>query len=101
MFSKPRSNHHWASRAVLGERAFLQHPISEIPSHHSRAIRNLNVITFAGFLMAIYGLVMLDVAMTVFGTLVTMLGKTWFLDRMVWLFQDLSSGDNEYSSWLY
>ena len=72
-----------------------------MPDHHLRAIRNINLITFAGFLLAIYGLVLLDVTMTVFGTLATMLGKTWFLDRMVWLFQDLSSENDEYSSWLY
>ncbi len=101
VFNRPKSNDHWASRAVLGERAFLKHPRSEVPGHHLRVIRNLNIITFAGFLLAIYGLVVLDVSMTVFGTIVTMLGKTWFLDRMVWLFQDLSSDDNEYSSWLY
>ncbi len=101
VFSKPSSNDHWASRAVLGERAFLQHPKPEISSHHLKAIRNLNLITFSGFLLAIYGLVVLDVAMTVFGIIVTMLGKTWFLDRMVWLFQDLSQDHEEYRNWLY
>ncbi len=100
-FGRPGSTDHWASKAVLGERVLLRHPKSDIPGHHLRAIRILNVITFAGFLAAIYGLVNLNVELAIFGTLGTMLGKTWFLDRMVWLCQDLSVGDDEYRSWLY
>lgn len=101
VFGKPSSTDHWASKAVLGERVLLQHPKSELPVHHINAIRILNSITFAGFIAAIYGLVYLDSAMTVFGTLVTILGKTWFLDRMVWLYQDMSSENEKYREWLY
>ena len=101
VFGKPRSTNHWASRAVLGERVLLKHPKSGVAGHHQRAIRILNVITFSGFALAIYGLIELNVAATIFGTIVTMLGKTWFLDRMVWLYQDLSAENAEYSSWLY
>ncbi len=101
VFTKPRTTDHWASKAVLGERILLKHTKSGIPAHHQRAIRALNIITFSGFAMAIYGLVELNVAATVFGTIITMLGKTWFLDRMVWLYQDLSAENDEYSRWLY
>ena len=101
VFGKPRFTHHWASRAVLGERVLLKHPKTEVPAHHQRAISALNFLTFSGFAMAIYGLVELNAAATVFGTIVTMLGKTWFLDRMVWLYQELAAENAEYSSWLY
>ena len=101
VFRKPGSTDHWASRAVLGERVLLNHSKSEIPSHHLRTIGILNPITFAGFLLAIYGLAILDAGLAVFGTIFTILGKTWFLDRMVWLFQDMSEANDEYRSWLY
>jgi hypothetical protein len=96
VFARPSTTDHWASKAVLGERVLLRHRRSELPVHHIQAIRILNLITFAGFLVAIHGLVYLDAKLAVFGTMVTMLGKTWFLDRMVWLYQDMSSRNDEY-----
>jgi hypothetical protein len=101
VFGKPRSTDHWASRAVLGERVFLKHSKSDIPKHHLRAIRILNLITFTGFALTIYGLVVFHVELTFIGTVITILGKTWFLDRMVWLYQDLAQESEEYLSWLY
>ncbi len=100
-FAKPRTTDHWASKAVLGERVLLSHPKSDIPAHHQRAIRVLNIITFGGFATSKVGLIVLDAAATIFGTVLTMVGKSWFLDRMVWLFQDMSPDDSEYSSCLY
>lgn len=100
-FSKPLTTKHWASKAVLGERVWLQHPKDQIPEHHHRAIRILNIITFAGFILAIIGLVQLALWPTIFGIIITMLGKSWFLDRMVWLYQDLKDENEIYQSWLY
>lgn len=101
VFGKPSTTDYWASRAVMGERILLEHDRSLIPQHHRKAISILNALTFAGFAAAVYGLFVLDAALAVFGTLVTMIGKLWFLDRMVWLYQDLSSSDERYSGWLY
>ncbi len=101
IFGKPKSTNNWASKAVLGERVMLKHAKSGIPSHHKRAIRLINIVTFAGFAAATYGLIVLNVHAAIFGTVVTILGKSWFLDRMVWLYHDLSPEHDEYSSWLY
>jgi len=101
VFGKPNSTHNWASKAVLGERVLLKHPKSEIPSHHQTAIGILKLVTFIGFLLAVYGLVVLHSWLTILGTAITILGKTWFLDRMVWLYQDLCAENSEYQSWLY
>jgi hypothetical protein len=68
---------------------------------HKKAIRVLKLITFVGFLCAVYGLVVFHFWLAVMGTVITILGKTWFLDRMVWLYQDLCNEDPEYQSWLY
>jgi hypothetical protein len=101
VFGKPKSTDNWASRAVLGERILLAHPKSGVPRHHRSAIGVLKLITFVGFVVAVYGLAVLHVWAAVFGTAVTILGKTWFLDRMVWLYQDLCDENPEYGSWLY
>ncbi len=101
VFGKPRSTKNWASKAVLGERVWLEHPKSEIPGHHLMAISILKVVTSLGFLLAVYGLVVLHLWLAILGTVIVILGKTWFLDRMVWLYQDLYLERREYQSWLY
>jgi hypothetical protein len=101
VFGKPKSTNNWASKAVLGERVLLNHPKSDLPGHHKRSIAILKMVIFIGFLMAVTGLVVLHMWLTILGTVITILGKTWFLDRMVWLYQDLSAESNEYQSWLY
>jgi hypothetical protein len=100
-FGKPKSTNNWASKAVLGERILLKHPKSDIPSHHKTSIGILKLTTFIGFLLAVSGLVFLHIWLTILGTVITILGKSWFLDRMVWLYQDLSAESKEYQSWLY
>jgi hypothetical protein len=101
VFSKPESTNNWASKAVLGERILLKHTKSDLPKHHLTAISFLKLITFTGFLLAAYGLIVLHLWSVVCGTLITILGKTWFLDRMVWLYQDLYMESTEYRDWLY
>jgi len=35
------------------------------------------------------------------GLPVTYMGKSWFLDRMVWLYEDMKETHPEYRKWLY
>ena len=101
IFGVPQSTDNWASRAVLGERVLLLHNKSEIPNHHIKAILVLKIIISIGFVLAVYGIAVFDIELAIFGTVITILGKTWFLDRMVWLFQDLQHKNITYQSWLY
>ena len=101
VFSKPKSTNNWASKAVLGERVLLKQTQKDLPNHHRAAINTLKLITFIGFLLAISGLVILHPWLVILGTIITIIGKTWFLDRMVWLYQDMSAVNEEYQRWLY
>ena len=38
---------------------------------------------------------------TIFGVALTALGKLWFVDRMVWLYEDMKDARPEYRAWLY
>jgi len=89
VFSIPTSTDNWASKAVLGERAWLNRKAIPIPPHHAVASHLLNLVNVAGALVLVYGLWALDPWPTVVGFSVMILGKTWFLDRMVWLFEDM------------
>lgn len=98
-FQKPKTTDHWASKAVLGERIWLHHPKDQIPSHHHRAIKNINIVLCLGLMCLIWGLIYLKFWPTLLGTLITIIGKSWFLDRMVWLYQDLKDENELYQSW--
>ena len=51
--------------------------------------------------MCVYGLIVLSIWPTVFGIVVVFLGKTWFLDRMVRIYEEMKDANSEYRSWLY
>ncbi|WP_353571611.1 DUF6653 family protein [Candidatus Albibeggiatoa sp. nov. BB20] len=87
LFSKPQSTNNWASKAVLGERILLEH--TAIPIHHLTTLKVLKLIMMIGTVLTIYGLIMLHFCLTILGVVIVILGKSWFLDRMVWLYQDL------------
>ena len=101
LFPKPTSTKNWASKAVLGERVWLNRHQVTIPERHRVAPNLLSGIAGMGALLLIPGLWTLDVWLTLVGLLLVYAGKVWFLDRMVWLFEDMKEANQEYRSWLY
>ena len=101
VFPRPASTNSWASRAVLGERVWLNRTEVPIPEHHRRVVRVLNVVTGLGSVVLLYGLIVLDGPATAIGASVVVLGKSWFLDRMVWLLEDMVESHPPYREWLY
>jgi hypothetical protein len=99
-FPRPASTDNWASKCVLGERIWLSRSRSEPPQHHRIVPQVANTISVAGTLSLAWGLYALDLAVTLLAMLVVITAKTWFVDRMVWLFEDLKDRP-EYRSWLY
>ncbi len=87
-FAPPRHFSHWMSRGVLGERSFLARPRAELNPQHIKAARYLTAVSAVGAVPFIWGLVVLDPVLTIAGMAVTVLGKVWFVDRMVWLHVD-------------
>lgn len=100
LFPKPTSTNNWASKAVLGERVYLNRETIPIPTHHKRAPIILNIIAGIGMLLAIWAMVTLQLWPAILGVALAYLGKSWFLDRMVWLYEDMKH-HAQYSQWLY
>jgi Family of unknown function (DUF6653) len=100
-FGKPKSTKHWSSKAVFGERVWLNRKKSPIPKHHLRLILILNIITGLGLPFLIWGLYDFHIWAVVLGLVIVIMGKMWFLDRMVWVYEDMKTGSKEYSSWEY
>lgn len=88
IFGRPRSTDNWASKAVLGERIWMNRKQVPIPKHHRRLPGILNAVSGLGGAFVLWGVAALRVWPTLFGMALVYLGKLWFVDRMVWLYED-------------
>jgi hypothetical protein len=82
------SNSIWTMQAILGERIWLNRKNGLIPANHYFIISGLQYIVMLSFLLSILGTILLSIKLTVFGLILTFVGMGWFLDRMVWLYND-------------
>ncbi len=101
LFAPPKSTNNWASKSVLGERVWINRQQVPIPAHHRTFPQFLTGLAAIGSSVAIYGLWALNLPLTLLGLLLIYVGKLWFLDRMVWLYEDMQQATPEYASWLY
>ena len=88
IFSEPKTLNSWASKGVMGERVFLKHRFDKIASHHIHMAHILTFLSALGGIVLIYGLYVLDFWAVMCGLILTILPKVWFVDRMVWIYED-------------
>lgn len=100
LFPVPDNTDNWASKVTFGERVWLNRKQIAIPAHHSHWAMALSFLAGAGFLVAVIGAILAMPFPVWIGATVSWLGKMWFCDRMVWLYEDMKQVDAEYSSWL-
>ena len=101
LFPPPRSTQNWASKAVLGERVWLAEGKPNLPDHHPHVFHALIGLSVVNLAALIWGLVQSDAVLTIISTINVLVTKSWFNDRMVWLFSERVRGNAEYQSWLY
>jgi hypothetical protein len=101
-FGVPRSTRNWASRAVLGERVWVDRDRVELPEQFRSRVPSLvaNGFSTLGLGLLAYGLVDLDLLATVTGLLITLGGKAMYLDRITLLFAAVKDRP-EYAAWDY
>ena len=87
-FPPPRSADRWATQAVLGEQRWTESRKQGTPTGRRVAPVVLTGINTVGMAVLARGLAVRDPWMTVAGLAVHMAGKNWFLDRMVWHYED-------------
>lgn len=101
-FKAPKSTRNWASKSVLGERVYLNRDNISIPEiHQGPAIKILNVISSFGMLLSIWAIVEYSIWGAFLGIALAYLGKSWYLDRMVWIYETMKDKDETYKSWDY
>lgn len=89
IFPVPASFDHWASKAVFGERVWLNRDKIPVPPHHRRAPHILSAVSGTGMLFVFWGVLVFDIWPAVLGMVLVYAGKLWFLDRMAWLWEDM------------
>lgn len=99
-FPRPRHTESWAARAVMGERVWLARNRVAIPRHHAVWAALLSGLAALGLAPMIWGLAMFEIWPALAGLGLILLGKLWFLDRMVWLFADMAAHHKEYAAWV-
>ncbi|MER0236800.1 DUF6653 family protein [Fulvimarina sp. MAC8] len=100
LFPPPASTDNWASKGTFGERVFIARRKHAIPAHHERMGLVLSAVSGLFAAVLVYGLVVLDACATVIGMLGTVAAKLWFVDRMVWLYEDMRDTMPAYRNWL-
>ncbi|MFA5259116.1 MAG: DUF6653 family protein [Candidatus Pacearchaeota archaeon] len=90
LFKKPKSFNNWGSKSVLGEKFWSERKTTPVPSYHKSIIMILTILQTIGGIILIIGLWKLDIYLTINGTIIVYFSKMWFLDRMVWIFEDMN-----------
>ncbi len=99
-FPPPASTDNWASKAVLGERVWLNREAVPIPSGHARWATGLSLGSGVALIPTAWGLYALEPWAAFLGGALASLFKVWFVDRMVWLYEDMKDEWPAYRSWL-
>ena len=99
-FSIAKATKNWASKAVLGERVWMNRDKIDVPEYHKNVPKILNTISSVGMIISIWAIVILSVWPAILGIALAYLGKSWYLDRMVWMYEDMKHLP-EYKKWLY
>lgn len=89
LFKKPKSFDNWGAKSVFGERYWSERKKRPVPEHHNTPILILTILQTIGGILLIAGLWKLDIHLTVVGAVLTYMAKMWFLDRMVWIHEDM------------
>jgi hypothetical protein len=87
-FGKSQNLDNWMSKGVFGERIWIARKTSPVPIHHRKMPHILAGISGLGLIPLAWGLWALEPWPVAAGLVLVKGGKLWFLDRMVWLFED-------------
>ena len=98
-FAVPARRDAWMSRGVFGERVWLNRKAVPIPAHHARMAHVTSAVSLAGLAVSLYGLIAGHFTAAALGWAIMMLGKLWFIDRMVWLYEDMRDTNPDYAGW--
>ena len=99
-FPPLKTRDHWVAKGTFGERVFLNRDSIPIPAHHQRWAYGVALVSAVGLFPWICGLWVFSLSWTLLGIVLIVICKLWFVDRMVWLYEDMKDADPTYRSWI-
>ena len=99
LFPAPKTTDTWHAKATFGERVWLNRGRVPIPRHHAVMAHILAFGGAIGAVIALWSAFTTALWPMIFGATVVIFSKLWFLDRMVWLYEDMKTRDPVYRSW--
>jgi hypothetical protein len=87
------------SKGVMGERVWLNRGTISVPEYHRTVPKILSAVAAIGMIFVFRGVLRFEPWPTLFGIMMGYLGKLWFVDRMVWLWNDMQEAAPEYRNW--
>ena len=84
----------WAGRGTAGERLWLNRRTVPVPRHHLLPCHLLAGVSAAGLGLLAWALWRLEPWAVLSGLALSMGAKAWFVDRMVWLYDDMRRADS-------
>jgi hypothetical protein len=97
VFPPIRTPDNWMSQGVLGERVVTEK--IPYPEHHRPVLRVLLALSLISTAVFALGLAMLDWCLTLLGGAAAIILKFWFVDRCVWIYQDVCQEDERVQAW--
>jgi hypothetical protein len=92
-FPPARDDRPWITRGVLGERLWAEREARPVPPGVRGPANLLNLVSAAGGIVLIAGVVLLWPWTTLFGTAAVIGGKLLYIDRMVRLYDAMAAAD--------
>lgn len=89
LFAKPKNLDNWGSKSVLGEKFWTERKQNPVRNHHKTPVLILLILQVVGTVVLTVGLWKLEIYPTIIGTIIIYLSKMWFLDRMVWVYEEM------------
>lgn len=99
LFVPPKDAKAWATRGVLGERAFINRAQVSISKEHERIANLATGIALGFILLVIYGFWIKEFWTAFAAWHGATVAKLWFCDRMVVLWDDVSDRNEQYRRW--
>lgn len=100
LFPPPVHTDQWASKGTFGERIWIERGQVVLPPRHRLVPKVLAVVAGVGFVVGVGGALAGQGGPAIAGGLVAVLAKLWFVDRMVWLYEDMKDTNPVYRAWL-
>ena len=101
VFARPSSTDNWASKAVLGERVWMNRRKILVPERYQIRTNAASVVAALSALVLAWGVWRLRIVPTIASLVMVYVGKIWFLDLMVSLYDEMKTASPEYERWLY